>query len=97
LHEFDFQKAEFQGSCSDTIYLEIDILYSVRKLNALKRTQPEERQQDLHWEHMPNVVPQKHLACNAPTGVKGQTLAKRVRLLGKSTESYGKPAMTRCC
>src|SRR5712671_249519 len=26
---------------------------------------------------------------------KGQTLAKRVRLLGKSTESYGKPAMTR--
>src|SRR5712675_1579957 len=34
--------------------------------------------------------------CNAPTGVKGQTLAKRVRLLGKSTESYGKPAMTRC-
>src|SRR5712672_2323190 len=31
--------------------------------------------------------------CNAPTGVKGQTLAKRVRLLGKSTGSYGKPAM----
>jgi len=29
--------------------------------------------------------------CNAPTGVKGQTLAKRVRLLGKSTRSYGKP------
>src|SRR5712671_466785 len=35
--------------------------------------------------------------CNAPTGVKGQTLAKRVRLLGKSTGSYGKPAMIRCC
>src|SRR5712672_1852733 len=35
--------------------------------------------------------------CNAPTGVKGQTLAKRVRLLGKSTGSYGKPAITRCC
>src|SRR5712675_1790085 len=34
--------------------------------------------------------------CNAPTGVKGQTLAKGVRLLGKSTGSYGKPAMTRC-
>src|SRR5712675_3216353 len=34
--------------------------------------------------------------CNAPMGVKGQTLAKRVRLLGKSTGSYGKPAMTRC-
>ena len=33
--------------------------------------------------------------CNAPTGVKGQTLAKRVRLLGKSTGSYGKPAMTK--
>ena len=32
--------------------------------------------------------------CNAPTGVKGQTLAKRVRLLGKSTGSYGKPVMT---
>src|SRR5712675_3372632 len=31
-------------------------------------------------------------ACNAPTGVKGQTLAKRVRLLGKSTRSYGKPS-----
>src|SRR5712675_3196291 len=30
--------------------------------------------------------------CNAPTGVKGQTLAKRVRLLGKSTRSYGKPS-----
>src|SRR5712671_3083918 len=29
--------------------------------------------------------------CNAPTGVKSQTLAKRVRLLGKSTRSYGKP------
>src|SRR5712671_1448464 len=28
--------------------------------------------------------------CNAPTGVKGQTLAKGVRLLGKSTGSYGK-------
>ena len=41
---------------------------------------------DLFWE-----VP-----CNAPTGVKGQTLAKEVRLLGKSTGSYGKPAMTRC-
>jgi len=27
---------------------------------------------------------------------KGQTLAKRVRLLGKPTGSYGKPAMTRC-
>src|SRR5712672_3485231 len=26
---------------------------------------------------------------------KGQTLAKRVRLLGESTESYGKPAVTR--
>jgi len=35
--------------------------------------------------------------CNASTGVKGQTLAKEVRLLGKSTESYGKPKMTRCC
>src|SRR5712672_3289777 len=34
--------------------------------------------------------------CNAPTGVKGQTLAKRVRLLGKSTESYGEPTMARC-
>src|SRR5712671_2084488 len=34
--------------------------------------------------------------CNAPTGVKGQTLAKRVRLLGKSTESYGRPEVTRC-
>ena len=34
--------------------------------------------------------------CNAPTGVKGQTLAKRVRLLGKSTGSYGKPVMIRC-
>src|SRR5712671_3000796 len=33
--------------------------------------------------------------CNAPTGVKGQTLAKRVQLLGKSTESYGKPEITR--
>jgi len=32
-----------------------------------------------------------HRSCNAPTGVKGQTLAKRVRLLGKSTRSYGKP------
>src|SRR5712675_1583703 len=30
--------------------------------------------------------------CNAPTGVKGQTLAKRVRLLGKSTRRYGKPS-----
>src|SRR5882757_5824269 len=30
--------------------------------------------------------------CNAPTGIKGQTLAKRVRLLGKSTRSYGKPS-----
>src|SRR5712675_2645692 len=30
--------------------------------------------------------------CNAPTGVKGQTLAKGVRLLGKSTRSYGKPS-----
>src|SRR5712672_2936328 len=29
--------------------------------------------------------------CNAPTGVKGQTLAKRVRLLGKLMRSYGKP------
>src|SRR5712672_2651326 len=29
--------------------------------------------------------------CNAPTGVKGQTLAKGVRLLGKSTGSYGEP------
>jgi len=29
--------------------------------------------------------------CNAPMGVKGQMLAKRVRLLGKSTRSYGKP------
>jgi len=29
--------------------------------------------------------------CNAPTGVEGQTLAKRVRLLDKSTGSYGKP------
>ena len=34
--------------------------------------------------------------CNAPTGVKGQTLAKRVRLLGKSTGSYGEPAMIGC-
>src|SRR5712671_6607121 len=34
--------------------------------------------------------------CNAPTGVKGQTLAKRVRLLGKSTGSYGEPKMSRC-
>jgi len=34
--------------------------------------------------------------CNTPMGVKGQTLAKGVRLLGESTESYGKPAMTRC-
>ena len=33
-----------------------------------------------------------YLACNAPTGVKGQTLAKKVRLLGKSTRSYGKPS-----
>jgi len=30
-------------------------------------------------------------SCNAPTGVKGQTLAKGVRLLGKSTGSYGEP------
>src|SRR5712672_1033984 len=29
--------------------------------------------------------------CNAPTGVKGQMLVKRVRLLGKPTGSYGKP------
>src|SRR5712675_286210 len=33
-----------------------------------------------------------HPECNAPTGVKGQTLAKRVRLLDKSTRSYGKPS-----
>src|SRR5712671_2535223 len=33
--------------------------------------------------------------CNAPTGVKGQTLAKGVRLLGKLTGSYGKPEITR--
>src|SRR5712675_1926572 len=32
-----------------------------------------------------------HAYCNAPTGVKGQTLAKGVRLLGKSTGSYGEP------
>src|SRR5712671_2953003 len=31
-------------------------------------------------------------SCNAPTGVKGQTLAKRVQLLDKSTGSYGKPS-----
>ena len=37
---------------------------------------------------LPNALPD----CNAPTGVKGQTLAKRVRLLGKSTRSYGKPS-----
>src|SRR5712675_1838469 len=30
--------------------------------------------------------------CNAPTGVNSQTLAKRVRLLGKSMRSYGKPS-----
>src|SRR5712672_2167611 len=34
--------------------------------------------------------------CNAPTGVKGQTLAKGFRLLGKSTGSYGEPEVTRC-
>ena len=33
--------------------------------------------------------------CNAPTGVKGQMLAKGVRLLGKSTGSYGEPEITR--
>ena len=33
--------------------------------------------------------------CNAPTGVKGQTLAKKVRLLGKSTRSYGEPKVTK--
>jgi len=33
--------------------------------------------------------------CNAPTGVNGQTLAKGVRLLGKSTGSYGEPEIAR--
>ena len=33
--------------------------------------------------------------CNAPTGVKGQTLAKGIRLLGESTGSYGEPEITR--
>src|SRR5712675_2118145 len=40
------------------------------------------------------VVLRLHL-CNAPTGVEGQTLAERVRLLGKSTGSYGEPEITR--
>src|SRR5712675_1836997 len=38
----------------------------------------------------PPFGPIPEVLCNAPTGVKGQTLAKRVRLLGKSTRSYGK-------
>jgi len=59
------------------------------------------------WEGVACLVPSWEVAahgsvlwegeCNAPTGVKGQTLAKRVRLLGKLTESYGEPAMIRCC
>ena len=38
------------------------------------------------------VVVREQQRCNAPTGIKGQTLAKRVRLLGESTRSYGKPS-----
>src|SRR5712672_1948352 len=51
----------------------------------------------MRWVRLPALLWFLRLdLCNAPTGVKGQTLAKRVRLLDKSTESYGKPAMTRC-
>src|SRR5712672_3392822 len=64
--------------------------YTVPKKNTHA---PDSRWNNLYsCQTMPHHVVQ---ACNAPTGVKGQTLAKGIRLLGKSTGGYGKPKVTR--
>ena len=56
-----------------------------------EKDSPRHVAQDRDTSAPPSTPVCGHHMCNAPTGVKGQTLAKGVRLLGKSTGSYGEP------